>query len=428
MDLEINVHDSQALTDTIDQVDRLFVATKLKPGSDVRLWKTGYGLTANWEKSGAGLTDGSYFGYWNKLSPFSPPYTMDFLTGYNWGFAIPPGAEIKGIEITWHVLGNSTAYDNYVFLATGVTSSTSSGTFVGDDKKKVSSDVWVSYYSDRTYGKSNDLWGTTLTASDLNDSGFGISISATQPASAGIVAYWVTMNIYYQIDTFEVHDTLSISEAITMEHNQLNVFDTLTFSEIEITVRTEDMAVSVHDEIINIDELVFISLDGTVLGIDEGTITESIIMHVSGPLEVYDDLSITESFIYAEEGVAVVQDNLSLSDNVTVVMEDCEIQVVDIINEVEDFNSELLRLINVFDSLTITESFSDEVIYRISVFDVITITEVIFDSETIFDIIGLDELTISDGNAITIERYIDKDDIQLSKYGSRDDRMIMMND
>lgn len=101
--------------------------------------------------------------------------TTHYLKATNFGFAIPAGATIDGIvlEIERKCVVNSAlnnAKDAIVKLVKG-------GTVSGNDKADTST-RWPTSDTYATYGASNDLWGLSLTDSDVNSSTFGAVLSA----------------------------------------------------------------------------------------------------------------------------------------------------------------------------------------------------------------------------------------------------------
>lgn len=97
-----------------------------------------------------------------------------YLKVTNFGFSIPAGATINGItvEIERNVQNHALAdpvQDNRVRLV-------KAGTIQTTDKASVSN--WPASDTYATYGGGADLWSGTWTDSDINDSGFGMAISA----------------------------------------------------------------------------------------------------------------------------------------------------------------------------------------------------------------------------------------------------------
>lgn len=93
-------------------------------------------------------------------------YTDNF-EATNFGFSIPSGATINGIEVEIERSDINNAKDNYIGIIKGGT--------VGSEDKSLnpawSSEEYI------VYGSSTDLWSETWTPADLNSSDFGISIS-----------------------------------------------------------------------------------------------------------------------------------------------------------------------------------------------------------------------------------------------------------
>jgi hypothetical protein len=122
----------------------------------------------------------------------------DYLAATNFGFSIPGGTTINGVQISFSRAGAtngpnpSPILDNSIFL-------TKNGTVaVGTDHS--SSSFWTNSYTVQNYGSTTDLWGTTLAPADVNASTFGVLISVentstfSQPAA---VQAFVTITVTY---------------------------------------------------------------------------------------------------------------------------------------------------------------------------------------------------------------------------------------
>lgn len=104
---------------------------------------------------------------------FSPYDYTDVVDATAFGFAIPGGSTIDGIVV--EVQGKvNTADDSGIYSILLL----KAGTPTGDNKG--SSDPFVFTASDttKTWGGAADLWGTTWTVSDINNSGFGFQFYA----------------------------------------------------------------------------------------------------------------------------------------------------------------------------------------------------------------------------------------------------------
>lgn len=114
-----------------------------------------------------------------------------YLKCTNFGFSIPAEATITGITVeiekkdaTSDGGTNEQARDNRVRLV-------KAGTIQSTDKAAGSTN-WPQNDAYSTYGGSADLWSGTWTPSDINNSGFGVAISAKweafDPESANVTA------------------------------------------------------------------------------------------------------------------------------------------------------------------------------------------------------------------------------------------------
>ena len=123
--------------------------------------------------------------------------TTDYLTVTNLGLTIPSTNTICGVVVTINrrnfslvTLGSSAATDNSILLVKG-------GSRVGTDHAATAVS-WPTTAATASYGASNDLWGTTLTPTDVNASDFGVAISAK------LVARFLGLGFTAQIDEVTV--------------------------------------------------------------------------------------------------------------------------------------------------------------------------------------------------------------------------------
>lgn len=93
-----------------------------------------------------------------------------YLKVTNFGFSIPDGSTINGIVVEINkAAGDLTSKDFSVRLC-------KSGSFVGSNY--ASGTTWGTGYTFASYGTGiTDLWGTTWTVSEINDTGFGVGLS-----------------------------------------------------------------------------------------------------------------------------------------------------------------------------------------------------------------------------------------------------------
>lgn len=97
----------------------------------------------------------------------------DWLRATNFGFSIPAGATIDGIEVVFERRSTGgPGGDISVRLWDGSSA-------VGDDKSTGQSDFWTfNTDTDDSFGGASDDWNAGLGPSDINDSGFGCQLAA----------------------------------------------------------------------------------------------------------------------------------------------------------------------------------------------------------------------------------------------------------
>lgn len=129
--------------------------------------------------------------------------SSEYLTATNFGFSVPAGATILGVTATFGKqrdgLGGFVT-DNVVSLVKG-------GTVIGNNK---AGQGWTGTRTDYTYGAGDDLWGTSLTVSDVNASNFGVAIAAMSanpvtPSTAYV--YTVRVTVYYSIPSSAAYNS-----------------------------------------------------------------------------------------------------------------------------------------------------------------------------------------------------------------------------
>lgn len=153
------------------------------------------GGVQNWTNpSNAGSSDNSY-AYVNIEGSSGYSYYLKLV---NFGFSIPTGSTIDGIEVKIEKYANissGSAYvtDSQLKLYKG-------GTLVGNDLSDIDT-KWATSESVITYGGSSNLWGETWTAEDINASDFGVGFSAYLAAAAKVFLFGyvdhITITVYY---------------------------------------------------------------------------------------------------------------------------------------------------------------------------------------------------------------------------------------
>lgn len=114
----------------------------------------------------------------------------------SFGFSIPSSAIIIGVEL---INERSATVDGGIFgdaFVDGNVKLSKAGTMSGSSQGS-GTDTWETTDTLKTYGSPTSLWGTTLTPSDINNSGFGAGVQALSTAStnASVTARIDTMTI-----------------------------------------------------------------------------------------------------------------------------------------------------------------------------------------------------------------------------------------
>lgn len=111
------------------------------------------------------------------------PNTSHYLTGTNFGFTVPAGSTILGIQVEWkrtHVGGAGHDIDNSAKII--------QDSVIGGTEKSVGA-VWTdSSLQYDSFGGAADLWGLAWTVAQINSSGFGAALSATGQTAAAATA------------------------------------------------------------------------------------------------------------------------------------------------------------------------------------------------------------------------------------------------
>lgn len=122
----------------------------------------------------------------------------DYLKATTFGFNITAGSTINGIEATVERSSSATqgkrADDALIYIVKGDVIQTS-----GNNKAAAGDWPTVAGEAAATYGGATDLWGVSWTSSDINNSGFGVAVSAKEDGGKSVTAYIdnVTMKVYY---------------------------------------------------------------------------------------------------------------------------------------------------------------------------------------------------------------------------------------
>ena len=138
----------------------------------------------------------------------TPTTGSNVLQASTYGFAIPTGTVISGIQVQMAVTAAATfpgATDASVRLfKAGTLTGSDYATFVPAPTSSGAIGASATWQT-RTYGGPTDLWGTTWASTDINATGFGVGLVAGRPASntaVSMIVDYITITVYYQYSGF----------------------------------------------------------------------------------------------------------------------------------------------------------------------------------------------------------------------------------
>jgi hypothetical protein len=139
----------------------------------------------------------------------------DFLQVSNFGFSIPAGSQIDGVEVMIDRLASTanTVTDRGVLVLNA-----SSGFSPAD---LASSAFWPTTDSFATYGSDSNLWGMTWTADDVNDPNFSVLIAANIPGSVEARVDAILVTVYYTLNSVPSAAGLQVSPASPNRNDNL---------------------------------------------------------------------------------------------------------------------------------------------------------------------------------------------------------------
>jgi hypothetical protein len=129
----------------------------------------------------------------------SPGETSNYLKATNFGFTIPTGSTIDGILVEIKRYTNRDT-DTLYTKDSAVKIVKASGS-IGTTNKGYVDTKWTTNSGYFSYGASDDLWEEIWTASDINNSNFGVVLSSTRTGTTG--AAWfsyvehIRIKVYY---------------------------------------------------------------------------------------------------------------------------------------------------------------------------------------------------------------------------------------
>jgi len=106
--------------------------------------------------------------------------TSDALVANNFGFTIPTNATIDGITVNIERYGTRTTF--FIFVSRAIRDQTiqltKNGTTAVGANRALTTTNWPASDGTQSYGGAADLWGTTWTPAEINNSNFGVYIQA----------------------------------------------------------------------------------------------------------------------------------------------------------------------------------------------------------------------------------------------------------
>jgi len=234
--------------------------------------------------------------------------TSQILRATNFGFSIPSGSTIDGIEVRIErsrtSSGGNQVQDNLIRLrkSTGQ---------VGDNKAVGGN--WPNNDTQTTYGGDSDVWSSSFTVDEINNSGFGVDIrcerSGGTAAAGGVDA--VEIRVHYTEGGTEYSrtpsDSVSFSDASTKSVGKL-LSDSVSFSD-QIT-KTISMVLA--DSISFTDQ---ISKNISKGFEDDVSFTDDIDVAIVKTIDLGDSVSFTDQLIKSSN--KAVSDAIELTDALT---------------------------------------------------------------------------------------------------------------
>lgn len=125
---------------------------------------------------------------------FSVSGQTNVVTNYckatNFGFSIPTGATIDGIVVEIEKLGQTNFNPDTNYVQDSAVKIVKADGSIGTTNKGDTTTKWASADAYITYGGDTDLWDETWSPTDINDTDFGVVISAnlTKESSRSVSA------------------------------------------------------------------------------------------------------------------------------------------------------------------------------------------------------------------------------------------------
>ena len=161
----------------------------------------GSGGTQDWSNPGNVVADDTSYATATLLGAVGSDISK-YLQGTSYGFSIPSGATISGITVAIMRRADASAAvrDWGLQMLKG-------GTVVGSNR--ASDTLWTASMGEATYGGTTDLWGTTWTPAQINESGFGVSLYVWNSTYNNRIAYvdYMRITVTYTAATISITTT-----------------------------------------------------------------------------------------------------------------------------------------------------------------------------------------------------------------------------
>ena len=168
--------------------------------------------------AGSGATSGGVGSSWtntNRIIANDDSFSTSSISGFNhseyleasnFGFSIPVGATVNGIQVNVaHKASNTNAIQDRSLRLLKAGSQTG-------DNKGLTSTYWSNTKETISYGAYNDLWGTSWTPAQINATNFGVALAVDNSSFSSRTAYvdYVQVIVYYTLP-FD-NQTITVSQ------------------------------------------------------------------------------------------------------------------------------------------------------------------------------------------------------------------------
>ncbi len=158
--------------------------------------------------------------------------STNYIQGTNYGFTIPTGAVIDGIEVIINRRTSSTAGGR--FMSDNIVRIVKGGTVSGTNKA-LPAVGYTTTLTTATYGSATDKWGLTWLASDINAANFGAVLSVTANNSLTASVDYIQIRVYYTpaptISSFTVTNAcIGTTPSIVITGNHFNTATNVSFN------------------------------------------------------------------------------------------------------------------------------------------------------------------------------------------------------